>query len=114
MDARVLNCTAKDVVSLTEAGTVGRFGIDSFQKDWTGLRIDTATGVIWRRDGSAERWAILDAGSPMSDFVASPERSLTSASTEVLRIQLWAEADRITFLHFGRSIFVTGLCEEAR
>jgi hypothetical protein len=110
----VLVCTAKDVVRLTENGTVGRFGIDSFQNDWTQVRIDTATGVIWRQDGSAERWAVLDEGSPVSDFVASPGRSLTSASTDVLRIQVWADQRRITFLHFGRSMFVTGVCEEAR
>jgi hypothetical protein len=113
-DGPLFRCSAKDVIRLTEGGTVGRFGNDSFQRDWTGVLINTSTGLIGRNDGSAERWAVIQEGSPDSDFVASPDRNLVSASTQVLRIQTWAEKHRVTFLYFGLSMFVTGVCDEVR
>jgi len=87
---------------------------DSFQRDWTGVLINTSTGLIGRNDGSAERWAVIQEGSPDGDFVASPDRNLVSGSTQVLRIQTWAEKHRVTFLYFGLSMFVTGVCDEVR
>src|SRR5215208_1214589 len=113
-DGPLFRCSAKDVMRLTEEGTVGRFGNDSFQRDWTGVLINTSTGLIGRYDGSAERWVILQEGSPDRDFVASPDRNLVSASTQVLRIQTWAEKHRVTFIYFGLSMFVTGVCDEVR
>jgi hypothetical protein len=113
-EGELYRCSAKEVVRADDEGGIARYQNNVWADHWSGILVDTATGVIRRSDGEREQWTIVQRGSPENDWVATPAGTLVSASTDLVRIRAWQEKPRVTFIAFAFSTFVTGTCEVAR
>ncbi|MGF9764609.1 hypothetical protein AAII07_56960 [Microvirga sp. 0TCS3.31] len=107
-------CSAQDVVTTTDDGAIERYKNDFWKNWWTDILVDTATGMLRYKDGTAQQWVVLQQGSKADDFVMTPRKDFRSASTHVLRVRAWSEKPVVTFLIYDLSTFVTGRCETVR
>ncbi|MBQ0819482.1 hypothetical protein KBI52_04495 [Microvirga sp. HBU67558] len=113
-EGELYRCSARDVVTMTDDGVVDRFKNDFWKNWWTDILVDTATGMLRWKDGTAQQWVVLQQGSNADDFVMTPVKNFRSASTHVLRVRAWAEKSAVTFLIYDLSTLVTGRCESVR
>ena len=110
-DGKLHRCSARDIVRLTDDGTLGQYENNFFRDEWTDVAIHTAIGALRRRNGSLEQWAVLQRGFGVNDFVASPHANLVSASTDLIPVRAWNDEPKVTFLYFGLSMLIAGVCE---
>jgi hypothetical protein len=121
-EGELYRCSARNVSTFADDGTLGQFNNDFWTKHWTDVLVDTATGLIrWSGHGLSAgfsaQWVVIQKGSSNGDFVASPHANLRSVSTDVLRIRTWSidpSVHDVRFIVFGLSMIVTGLCEPVR
>lgn len=110
----IYRCSARNVSGYEDDGTLGKFPNNFWTDHWTNILVDTTSGILRRSKGEVERWAVIQKGGGGFDFVAAPQADLVSASTDVLRVRAWDNKPGVTFIYFGLSMIVTGVCEPVR